>query len=310
MDNTKISVVIPSYHPGPEIADCVGSVLESGRNRDLEVWIVDSSEGDISHLIKDFLRDERVRLIRGPHRLYPGEARNLGARESTGDLLAFIDADCTAAIDWLDNLVGRLENDGNVVCGGAVENGTPESYIGTIEFLTEFGSITTRNPSREDVRFAPSGNMAIRRDVYMSAGGFSKEHATGEDVAFGKRLRELGVKISFTNEAVVFHKNRTRLKDFILNQYRLGRGFFLNFQRGNQPFSWIGESRLLSALFLVLIFPMRLGRTIFRVVKNGEIDIVRLFFYLPGMALGALFYTLGCVKQFFSREKEMIDLGR
>ena len=295
----SVSVIIPSYEPGEKIASCLSSILDAKSNLVFDLWVIDSSPSGPDKKVDTFLTDERLHLHESPRRLYPGEARDVGVKLSGGDILVFTDTDCNATEGWLDNIVKNLISSGCDACGGAIENGTPGSYFGTAEYLSEFSIFTPRNTSRLE-RFVPTCNLALFRSVYLEAGGFIADLRTGEDVAFGKKLQEQGKRVAFSNLPVVIHLNRTGGRDFILNQYRLGRGLAINTWRGNQPFSWVTRNALTRSLFLMSVFPGRLYRVISRAIKNREVGPGRLLYYLPGLALGALSFASGCAIQFLS----------
>ncbi len=77
-------------------------------------------------------------------------ARNLGVRTATADVIAFIDDDCTARPDWLRNLVETLLASGAAGASGkAVTAGTDvvEFENGTVDI---YGRGKGRNPAPGD----------------------------------------------------------------------------------------------------------------------------------------------------------------
>jgi hypothetical protein len=130
-------------------------------------------------------------------------------------------------------------------------------------------------------------------------------------VAFGTRLRDMGVNIAFLNGAVVTHLNRTGARDYFVNQFRLGKGFAANTLAGNQPFSRAADIAVLRPFLLALVFPGRLFRIVSRILTNGEVGPSRLLFFLPGLAAGAAFFTAGAAARLFAerRGQGKPDLG-
>ena len=87
----RVSVVIPVFNEESAILDCLNS-LKQQSYKDLEVIVVDDGSLDKSR--------ESVRLIIGVKLLEQshkgaGAARNLGAKQATGEILVFVDADMT-----------------------------------------------------------------------------------------------------------------------------------------------------------------------------------------------------------------------
>jgi hypothetical protein len=71
-------------------------------------------------------------------------------------------------------------------------------------------------------KFYPrSFNMGIRRDVYLSLGGFSKMRF-GEDIDFSYRICEAGYRPRLFPKAWVWHKRRTDFRKFFRQVFNSG----------------------------------------------------------------------------------------
>lgn len=84
-----VSVIIPCYNPNAYLTDAINSVLKQTL-QDFEIAIIDDgSTVDVSAFLP---KDERVKYIRREH---DGVAisRNVGFSVTTGDYIAFLDAD-------------------------------------------------------------------------------------------------------------------------------------------------------------------------------------------------------------------------
>ena len=92
----KVSVIVPVYNVERYLEQCVNSILRQTL-QDLEILLVNdaSTDGSLA-LARRFESDPRVRVIDKPHGGL-GDTRNWGAREATGEYLAFVDSD-----DWLE----------------------------------------------------------------------------------------------------------------------------------------------------------------------------------------------------------------
>jgi glycogen(starch) synthase len=90
-----ISVLIPYYNLGNYLGECVASVMAS-KGVQLEVIIINDGSTDTHSIEKlDDLRREnlpQVKILDIPNGGL-ANARNVGAREATGELIAFVDAD-------------------------------------------------------------------------------------------------------------------------------------------------------------------------------------------------------------------------
>ncbi|MDR3327202.1 MAG: glycosyltransferase family 2 protein [Prevotellaceae bacterium] len=93
-----ISVVIPVYNPGCEVLKNTLHSVVYQTYQNLEIWVIDDgSDTDISPIIKEIV-DARIHYHKLPHE-NANVARNFGITKSTGQFIAFLDADDL----WLEN---------------------------------------------------------------------------------------------------------------------------------------------------------------------------------------------------------------
>jgi CDP-glycerol glycerophosphotransferase len=89
-----ISVVIPVHGVEDYLGRCLDSVLGPAAGpADVEVIAIDDASPDGSGAILAARRDPRLRVITTPAALGPGAARDLGAKEATGEYVWFVDGD-------------------------------------------------------------------------------------------------------------------------------------------------------------------------------------------------------------------------
>jgi glycosyltransferase involved in cell wall biosynthesis len=189
-------VIIPARDAAPTIGATLAGLAAQERAPD-EVIVVDdgSSDGTVA-LVEDAAVVTRV--VRGTG-AGPGAARNAGAAVATGDVLAFLDADCEPQPGWLRFALGAME-DADLVQGRTTP--PPGEPVGpfdrTLWVLAPWGLFET-------------ANLLVRRELFERLGGFepwlsparSKELA--EDVWFGWRAVRAGARTVFCDEAVVHH---------------------------------------------------------------------------------------------------------
>lgn len=99
-----VSVIIPAFNPGPYLAQAVESALAQS-HRPIEVLVVD--DGSTENVEAVVRRWPEVRYLRQPNRGVSA-ARNLGARESRGEFLVFLDADDRLLPHAVSTGLGRL----------------------------------------------------------------------------------------------------------------------------------------------------------------------------------------------------------
>ena len=104
----RVSVMIPAYNAAATIAGTVESVIAQ-TIQDFEIICVDDGSTDATlAIVKKF--GDRVRLIEQANS-GPAAARNNGARHSSGEYLAFLDADDVWMPQFLERSVAALDGD-------------------------------------------------------------------------------------------------------------------------------------------------------------------------------------------------------
>lgn len=150
---TSVSVVIPAKNAAAYVGETIASALTQGDVA--EVIVVDDGSTDDTVAIVRAVRDARLRLI---HNDSAGvsAARNLGARQASGDWLLFLDADDRLRPDAVATLL-------------AAARGAPRAVLVYGDYNTIDGE--GRQIGRRDLlkgRRKPSGDVLTR----LAAGNF------------------------------------------------------------------------------------------------------------------------------------------
>ncbi len=176
-----VSVIVPARNEAAHLPALLASLARVDYPRDrLEVIVVDhESTDDTARLARE--GGATVVAHRGGS---ISSVRNRGAREARGEVLAFLDADCTVDASWLSTAVRHFGDPrvGAVGSYHAVPVDSPTWVRTVLQKLIE-----TR-PLLSEATWLPSGNMFIRRDVFEVCGGFDESMVTCEDVDLSYRI--------------------------------------------------------------------------------------------------------------------------
>ncbi|MDH4233152.1 MAG: glycosyltransferase [Nitrospirota bacterium] len=197
--NKFVSVVIPNYNGSKTIGKCLEAVLSSSYDR-YEVIVVDDASSDNS---VDLIMRFPCRLIRFDRHAGSSRARNAGARESTGEIIFFIDADCIVAKDTLSLVQKAFAGRDGVVVGGSYTQLPHDN-----SFFSAFQSvfINYSELKRKEPDYIASHAMAIEKRDFDKSGGFPEQFLPIiEDVEFSHRLRRLGYKLLMEPDILVRH---------------------------------------------------------------------------------------------------------
>ena len=168
MKQVKVSVIVPAYNARATITDCLGALEDQSLRDECEIIVVDSSTDDTAAVVAEMFPE--VRLFTFPERRFPSSARNFAVSQARGEIIAFTDADCVVAPGWLGEIIGAHRSDLPVI-GGAIDNGSPESYIGWVYYFCEFNQWMPR-ARRGLVSEIPTCCLSMKRAAFDRYGPF------------------------------------------------------------------------------------------------------------------------------------------
>jgi cellulose synthase/poly-beta-1,6-N-acetylglucosamine synthase-like glycosyltransferase len=195
-----VSVVVPARNCETTVAACLSSIAGTHYPGDRrEVIAVDNSSTDRT---ANVVRDHPVTYLYEPRR-GPAAARNRGIAASSGEIVAFIDADCIATPGWLQKLVhafGDPEVSGVAGEVVALEAMTPaQRYVAMRRPRLQEMVLARSTP------YAGTANVAFRRQTFDQVGLFDPALPVGEDKDFGWRLAEARLRLGYAPRALVYH---------------------------------------------------------------------------------------------------------
>ena len=203
VDRLRISVVIPHLNQLDFLTNCLKSLAAGSLLAD-EIFVVDNGSEHMPHEV--CAAHGSVTLLR-EDTPGPGPARNLGVAQSTGDVLAFIDADCLADPEWLATAAHELADPDAEILGGDVRIAMADATRSTA--LEAYESIYAYRMDRYIRRegFTGTGNLVVRRSVLEAVGPFAGL-SLAEDRDWGQRATTAGHTIRYVAGMKVYHPAR------------------------------------------------------------------------------------------------------
>lgn len=271
---TGVSVVVCTY--SEERLDCVLCCIESLKKQTLQpieiILVLDRYKALLDFYRSHIPSDIKIVVSNG---FGLSNARNAGAKNADGGIVAFIDDDTIADEKWLENLVKSYEDPLVLGVGGSIkplwETKRPSWFPKELDWI--IGCSYKGLPENRAIIRNPIGcNMSFRKIVFEKAGYFSTRIGrvgntlmAHEDTEFSIRVTEKipGHKTIYDPEAVVYHKvpkSRADLKYVARRSFAEGisKAVFCS-QKSNSTNVLYVEKNYLRDLLLTSI-PMRLVR--------------------------------------------------
>lgn len=202
-----LSIIVPHLEDCDGLSRCLAALSRQERAPCHEVIVVDNGSSKPPGQI---CRRFDARLLFEP-RPGPGPARNAGAASARAPFLAFVDADCAPAPDWMATLAAALGAQPAAVVAGHVRvvsgPDTPPAvaaYEALYSYRCEMFAIRHN--------YAASCNMGVARDTFHAVGPFAGI-GRAEDVDWGRRAWARGHCIVFVPGASVETPARTSFRE-------------------------------------------------------------------------------------------------
>lgn len=221
-----VSVIVPTYARPVQVRSCVTALraLDYPAER-LEILVVDDGSPTPVSIPPGGPGAPRARVIRQANG-GPARARNRGAAEASGSILAFTDDDCRPEPGWLRALTTVLAREPRALAGGLTVNGLEGNLMAEASQLLVDYLYEAFADARELQPFFTSNNIAVSAEAYRSLGGFDETFRfnAGEDRDFGERWARDSGSLRFVREARVVHYHEMGLWSFVRQHHYYGRG--------------------------------------------------------------------------------------
>lgn len=215
----RFSVIIPTLNEEHFLPQLLQS-LHHQTDKHFEVIVVDGRSKDKTvekaNIFKEHL--QHLSVVVSPKASLPLQ-RNLGAKQATGEWLAFVDADSVLMPYFFERIGKFLDaHKSDVIASWCQPDSDKpgEALIALFANMMIEGSLIFKRP------FTPGPLTLVRRAVFESVGGYDESHKYHEDVDFGLRLHQKGVNPDVIRETLYvwsLRRIRTENKLKVLQQY-------------------------------------------------------------------------------------------
>lgn len=284
----KISVIIPVYNGEKTIRECIETTL-SNNYEEFEVIVVDDNSKDNTQNIIEQLKDKKLKFVRNKLNSGPSFARNVGIKESAGEIVLLLDSDSYVERNWIQkHVLAHGKTDADIIGGGIL--GIHKTIYGECESFCNHWNVQPFSGNHYVRKLhLPTNNMSIRRTVFSKIGFFNEDLRTGEDAEFCFRALNNNIKICLNSDIIVYHYNKDDLCGFLSHQKKWGPQVIKMRKVMKMNFHClIPKSYAMACLY---IFPFAAVLTVFivaRWIKNKPSVLL----YLPLIFLGKIAHAV------------------
>ena len=189
LKDSKISIVIPSY----KCEKYLERLLKSIRNqtlKPLEIIIIDSKSNlrEIEKIIK-YYNDLNIVIKQIDQSSFPGNKRNLGAKISNGNVLAFLDLKTIPKKDWLENGLNLVLKEKYSVVFGSTK----------FKYNTYLQKLINHATFGDSVHETTPGTI-IYKEIFLNTGYFLENVRAGDDLEWRERIKKNKIKYIFSEK--------------------------------------------------------------------------------------------------------------
>jgi O-antigen biosynthesis protein len=235
-DAPLISVVVCAYNAADTLEGCLRSLADLPYPRYEVVVVDDGSTDDTADIARRF---GSVRLVEQGTNQGLSAARNRGAHEARGEIVAYLDADAEALPDWLCwswRGMQALRADG---VGGPnlpfPDAGLQERAVSGAPGVP----VPAVDPDGTAEHLAGC-NMVLRRDLVLDVGFEPALRTSSDDVRFCTQALASGARLAYHPRAAVLHHRRATIRGFLRQQRAYG--LTIESEAGVEQMTWVPPS--------------------------------------------------------------------
>lgn len=225
--NPFVSVIIPVFNDGEHLRLCLAALEQQTYPQSgYEVIVVDNGS-DEAESIETIVAAYGQAIVLTE--LTPGSyaARNRGIAQVKGDVIAFTDADCIPAADWIEQGVAHLLRIPN--CGLVV--GRIDLFFRDADRLTlveQYEKVMAfqQKEHLERYRYGSTANVFTFRQVIDRVGLFDASLKSNGDFEWGRRVYAQGYSQAYAETVRISHPARHSWAQLYKRTVRLAGGIY------------------------------------------------------------------------------------
>ena len=221
----NFSIIIPVYNRPKEIDELLESLTKQDFSDDFEILIIeDGSTEKCDAIIEKYTNQLDLKYF-FKENSGAGASRNFGMQKALGNYFIILDSDVIVPKQYLFEVKKALENNFTDAFGGP--DAAHKSFTALQKAINySMTSVLTtggiRGKKQAVGKFQPrSFNLGLSKKGFDKTNGFSKMK-NGEDIDLTFGLWENGFETQLIENAFVYHKRRSSIKQFFKQTFGFG----------------------------------------------------------------------------------------
>lgn len=215
----ELSVVIPSVNGWPDLEGCLEALAPERENAHLEVLVADRCGEPVRERVRSVF--PWVTIIEAPPATTIPHLRALAFAQARGNSVAVIEDHVLVPAGWARRLLD-LQESGEDVVGGAVENAATERLVDWAAFLCEYSHLLPPLPEGP-VSSLPGNNTVYRRSLLEKYRAVTGENRWEDHLH--RRMREDGILLYSRPDIKVGHKKHYTVWEYLSQRYLYSRSY-------------------------------------------------------------------------------------
>jgi len=264
-----ISVIIATYNRDNLIERAVESVL-SQTFTDFELIIVDDCSTDNTSKIINKINDLRIKYIYLEENCGAGKARNIAVASAKGEFITFLDSDDFYYNNSVLKKIDTASKNNDVVAFG--EYCIEENEYRKIEKALIDGAVY-KYLMEHPLHYIGKPPYAIRKEKFITAGGFSENPRWGEAVRLWRRLFKNGANLNIVDDigyVVSIHSGERVSKGGAVKSRKEGKQkvFDVFLSSFNDQSEYLNNNKVSKAIWLILLLKLSKGMRNINLFRN------------------------------------------
>ncbi len=191
MQNTLVSIIIPTKNSSSTIEECLLSIKKQSYSN-IETIVVDNHSTDSTQIISQKYTDKFY--TKGPERTFQ---KNHGIEKSTGEYLCFIDSDMILTENVIQECISLMESD-EIIGGICIPERSIWKWI--LPIIRDFERSFYKGTPIESARFFRKSNVLL-------VGGFEEDIIFFEESLLPQKIEKiLHLKCHSNIESAILHQ--------------------------------------------------------------------------------------------------------